>query len=87
MCQDSYLILNNIKINKGKGLMSNPNKELGEWILRDILRIPIGTLVTYDMLIEAGIDSVEVRKIDNENYEIDFKKLNSYYDFIDQLEV
>ena len=67
--------------------MSNPNKELGEWILRDILRIPIGTLVTYDMLIEAGIDSVEVRKIDNENYEIDFKKLNSYYDFIDQLEV
>jgi hypothetical protein len=87
MCQDSYLILNDKKINKGKGLMSNPNKELGEWILRDILRIPIGTLVTYDMLIEAGIDSVEIRKIDNENYEIDFKKLNSYYDFIDQLEV
>lgn len=87
MCQDSYLILNNEKINKGKGLMSNPNKELGEWILRDILKIPVGTLVTYNMLIEAGIDSVEVRKIDNENYEIDFKKLNSYHDFIDQLEV
>jgi hypothetical protein len=86
MCQDSFMTLNGKKINKGKGLMSNPNKELGEWILRDILKVPEGKLLTYNMLEEAGIDSVEVRKIDNENYEIDFKKLNSYYDFIDQLE-
>ena len=42
-------------------------------------------MVTYNMLLETGIDSVEVRKIDIENYEIDFKKVNSYYDFIDSL--
>lgn len=85
MCQDSFIPINGKVINKGKGLMSNPNKELGEWILRDILKIPEGILVTYNMLVEAGIDSVEVRKIDIENYEIDFKKVNSYYDFIDSL--
>ncbi|WP_456312773.1 hypothetical protein [Pseudomonas shirazensis] len=85
MCQDSFIKINGIEVNKGKGLMSNPNKELGKWILRDILKIPEGTLVTYEMLVEIGIDSVEVRKIDSENYEIDFKKLNSYYDFIDSL--
>jgi hypothetical protein len=85
MCQDSFVKINNKRINKGKGLMSNPNKELGKWILRDILKIPEGKLVTYEMLVEAGIDSVEVRKIDSENYEIDFKKVNSYYDYIDSL--
>lgn len=86
MCQDSFIKINGVEVNKGKGLMSNPNKELGKWILRDILKIPEGTLVTYEMLKEIGIDSVEIRKIDNDNYEIDFKKVNSYYNFIDQLE-
>lgn len=86
MCQKYLTIIDGKIVNKGKGLMSNPNKELGEWILRDILKVPEGELVTYSMLEEVGIDSVEVRKIDNENYEIDFKKLNSYYDFIDQID-
>jgi hypothetical protein len=83
MCQGFIVNIGGHTINKGKGLMSNPNKELGEWILRDILKIPEGKLVTYEMLLEIGIDSVEVRKIDIDNYEIDFKKINSYYDFID----
>ncbi|MEO6176537.1 MAG: restriction endonuclease [Flavobacterium circumlabens] len=85
MCQDSFFKINGKDVNKGKGLMSNPNKELGKWILRDILKIPEGTVVTYEMLVEIGIDSVEVRKIDSKNYEIDFKKVNSYYDFVDSL--
>lgn len=85
MCQDSFININGVKVNKGKGLMSNPNKDLGLWILRDILKIPEGTLVTYSMLEEIGIDSVEIRKIDIENYEIDFKKLNSYDEFIEKI--
>lgn len=68
-----------------KGLMSNPNKTLGEWILREILKIKENVLVTYEMLEEIGIDSIEVRKLDNENYEVDFKKLNSYYNFMNSL--
>jgi hypothetical protein len=86
MCQKYETNIGGKIVNKGKGLMSNPNTELGEWILRDILKVPDGKLVTYSMLEEVGIDSVEIRKIDNENYKIDFKKINSYYDFIDQLE-
>lgn len=86
MCQDLYLPINGKKVNKGKGLMSNPNKDLGQWILREILKIPEGILVTYQMLEDIGIDSVEIRKIDLENYEIDFKEIGSYYEFIEQYE-
>lgn len=46
----------------GKALMSNPNKDLGKWILRDVLNIPEGTLVTYSMLLSRDIDSVYVEK-------------------------
>lgn len=42
--------------------MSNPNKDLGKWILRDVLNIPIGTVVNYSLLLNRGIDSVYVEK-------------------------
>ena len=61
-----------------KALMSNPNRDLGKWILRDILKLEEGTLVTYSMLQEIGIDSVEVLKNDDENYEINFKELGTF---------
>lgn len=44
----------------GKALMSNPNSALGEWILRKVLRKPIGVLVTIDDLNTYGIDSVKI---------------------------
>lgn len=44
----------------GKALMSNPNAALGEWILRKVLRKPIGDLVTIDDLNTYGIDSVKI---------------------------
>jgi hypothetical protein len=34
---------------EGKALMSNPNRTLDEWILRDLLRLPENTIVTYDI--------------------------------------
>ena len=40
--------------------MSNPNSALGEWILRKVLRKPIGVLVTIDDLNTYGIDSVKI---------------------------
>lgn len=65
----------------GKALMSNPNNALGKWILRDILKIKEGVLVTYDDLVEIGIDSVEVTKTGDLSYEIDFKKIGTYSRF------
>jgi len=74
--------IDNRVINKGKGLMSNPNTDLGEWLLEDILRMPEKELVTKEILLKAGIDSVEVRKIDNETYELDFKKAGTFEEFV-----
>ncbi|MDA7817116.1 restriction endonuclease [Sulfurimonas sp.] len=65
-----------------KALMSYSNRELGKWILRDVLLLAEGELVTFDKLQVLGIDSVRIDKIDNSTYEINFASLNSYEDFI-----
>lgn len=66
-----------------KALMSNPNTDLGEWILDEILKIPSGKVVTYKMLEEIGIDSVEVEKEAGNIFAIYFKSLDSYEEFVD----
>lgn len=67
----------------GKALMSYSNKELGKWILRDVLKLDEGKLLTYEKLQILGIDSVRIDKINNELYEINFAKNGSYNRFID----
>ncbi len=64
-----------------KGLMSNPNKDLGKWLLRDVLNIPEDVLVSRQHLNEAGIDSAKLTKIDDGVYEIDFMPVGSYERF------
>ena len=70
MCQDG-----------DKALMSYPNKKLGNWILRDLLKIRVGELVTYDKLQTIGIDSVRIDKIDERNYELNFASIDSFERF------
>ena len=66
-----------------KGLMSNPNKSLGKWILRDVLKKDPGELVTMRDLNILDIDSVKVEKISLGNYRISFSKdYQSYENFI-----
>ncbi|MCL6429070.1 hypothetical protein LT335_00632 [Spiroplasma sp. JKS002669] len=65
----------------GKAIMSNPNKDLGKWILRDVLKIPEKKVVKYKDLLEIGIDSVVFEKFDN-FYKLDFQKIGSYEFFI-----
>lgn len=64
-----------------KALMSNPNKDLGKWLLRKVLRLAEGELLTYDTLIQKGIDSIEISKNSDSSYNINFKKLGTYEDF------
>lgn len=64
-----------------KALMSDPNKDLGRWILRDVLQIPHGEILTYSKLEEAGVDSVVISKISPLKYEMDFRPLNSFEEF------
>lgn len=64
-----------------KALMSYSNKELGKWILRDVLSLNEGEILTYNKLQIIGIDSVRIDKIDIENYEINFSSIDSYENY------
>lgn len=70
----------------GKALMSNPNRALGKWILRDILSLKDGTLVTKSMLDTLGIDSIMLSKHTDGSYSLDFLKSGSYEDFENKYE-
>lgn len=65
----------------GKTLMSDPNKDLGKWILRDVLGLPERRLVTMELLKEIGIESVKITKKDNQNYLLDFVEVGTYTKF------
>lgn len=65
-----------------KALMSYPNHSLGEWILRDILKLPEGHLVTYADLQSLGIDSVQINKYEDNTFDINFKHIGAYENFI-----
>lgn len=67
----------------GKALMSRPNKELGKWIIDDVLRLDPNVKITYEMLAKFGIDSVSIDKVfdvekNKTYYKINFATLNSY---------
>ncbi len=64
-----------------KGLMSNPNKALGKWLLRDVLRIPEGEIVTREMLDIRGFDSLIIIKESNEVYRLELSREAHYRDY------
>jgi len=76
LCQDS-----------SKALMSNPNSELGEWLLRSVLNLKEKELLTYNRLEEIGLDSVVIYKTKSGKYNIDFTKIGSYEQFQDKNDI
>lgn len=67
--------------NEGKSIMSNPNKVLGEWLLRKVFELPENTVVTYEHLEKFGVDSVIFTKHEEGKYSIDFAPLGTYESF------
>jgi len=65
----------------GKALMSNPNKVLGQWILRDVLKLKERSLLTMELLNDIGIDSVKLSKKNDSYYYLDFMESGSYEEF------
>lgn len=61
-----------------KALMSNPNKVLGEWILRKVLHKKPGVLVTYEDLEIAGFDSIIVYKNPDGSFSLDVSRDHSF---------
>ncbi len=66
---------------EGKAIMSNPNKDLGEWLLRKVFEVQPKTVVTYEMLEKFGVDSVVFTKLSDTEYRIDFSEIGTYEDF------
>lgn len=62
----------------GKALMSNPNSKLGEWLLRKILRITPGCIVTYQDLAIAGFDSLVITKYDDLKFGVEVSRESSF---------
>ena len=62
----------------GKAIMSNPNKALGEWLLRKVFELKPGVVLTYDDLEKYNIDSVVFTKNSDGTYSIDFAELGTY---------
>lgn len=74
----------------GKALMSNPNRELGHWLLRKVLKKKPWELVTWDDYNRYGFDSICVENLHtiNENGECEYSisfatSSESYQEFID----
>ncbi len=67
----------------GKAIMSNPNKVLGKWLLRDVFEVEEGTVVTYEMLELFGVDSVIFTRNADLDYSINFAELGTYEKFYD----
>lgn len=65
-----------------KALMTNPNSDLGNWLLRTVMDLKERELLTYERLEKLGIDSVRVYKLDEQIYSIDFCDIGTYDDFL-----
>ena len=70
-----------------KALMSYSNRELGKWILRDVLKLKEGELLTYEKLQILGIDSIRIDKINNSEFEINFSQVGSYETFKNKFKI
>lgn len=78
---DGTLISAKVCQQDNKAIMSNPNKVLGEWLLRKVFELPEKTLLTYEMLEIFGIDCVVFTKLDDLRYSVDFAELGTYEKF------
>lgn len=65
----------------GKALMSNPNKALGKWLLRTVLKLQERELATYEHLERIGIDSIEISKFSDGTFEMNFKEVGTFEQF------
>ncbi|MGL4676109.1 MAG: hypothetical protein ACRCWI_00360 [Brevinema sp.] len=64
--------------------MSNPNKFLGEWLLRDALQLKERELLSYEYLANLGIDSIRIDKVNQSTYTINFVEVGSFDKFEDE---
>ncbi len=62
----------------GKSLQTNPQSILGKWILHDVLGLQARELLTMQRLIELGVDSLKITKVDNWNFKIELAETYAF---------
>ena len=65
----------------GKAINSSPLTSLGQWILRDVLNVEPGQIVTRSTLNAVGVDSIKLSRVSDLEYLLDFKETGSYEEF------
>jgi len=58
---------------------------MADWMLRDVLMLNENEVLTYDKLRKIGYDSVKITKSTEQDYFIDFTKLDEYESFIEKI--
>jgi hypothetical protein len=61
-----------------KALMSDPNKDLGKWLLRDMLGLKKGELATLEFLRKKNADTVIIYKISKNVYQINLHSFGAF---------
>ncbi len=74
-------MLSKISSDGWKALYSCSNRELWQWILRDVLKLHEGEILSYEILQILGVDSVRIDKLDPTNFEINFSWVGNYEKF------
>ncbi len=62
----------------GKSLQTNPQSILGKWILHDVFNLQARELLTMEYLIQLGVDSFKVTKIDDNNFKIELAETYAF---------
>lgn len=78
---DGRTLKGRIKQENGKSLQTNPQNDLGKWILGDVLGLKNREVVTLELLNKLGIDSLKIMKIDNNNFKITVAETGAYEKF------
>lgn len=80
---DGKIMSTKVCQDNSKALMSYSNRELGEWILRQVLNLDVGEILTYKKLLDLGIDSVRIDKTVDGYFEINFSSIGSYENWVE----
>ena len=78
LTEDNQVFSAKVCQQNSKALMTDPNKALGKWLLRDMLKLRKGILATYEHLRMKGADTVVIYKLKSDEYLIALHSFGGY---------
>lgn len=78
---DDRVLRGRIKQQGGKSLQTNPQGDLGKWILKDVLGLENREVVTMQYLETLGIDSLKITKENEKTFRVTVAPIGSYEEF------